>query len=435
MESRRRSSWSRIGVATVAAACAAVSWSAIALPAQAAPDGPGAPSAAARPADPAADGLTDAVVKALQRDLGLSESEAKARAAQQDEAIAIDGKVRGRLGSSFGGSYFDPASGKLVVGVTSEDGAARAAELGAQPKVVGRSYAELESVVAELDSSTGKVPAKRGTRTVGGKPQDTVEGVAGWRIDPKTNQVAVSVVKGRFSEKAQANLARFGDAVRVEYLPAVPTTTANFIDGGDLINYSSCSAGFNLRNPSTGKGYLLTAGHCVSLNQTVTGQGGVTFGIVRSRWFPSYDDALIEATNPSYWIQGPWIDTNPSNGGFINVSGYTDAPVGTYVCKSGIKTKLTCGFITAKDETVLFDGVNTVYGLTRHSACVEKGDSGGANYAPGSPNRAEGVTSGAVLYGASLRCGSAVGQPTISWYFPIADSLAYFSGAFGVSLW
>ena len=50
--------------------------------------------------------------------------------------------------------------------------------------------------------------------------------------------------------------------------------------------------------------------------------------------------ALAGARNDSagYWIQGPWVDYNPSNGGVITTSSYTDAPVGTTVCKAGITT-------------------------------------------------------------------------------------------------
>jgi streptogrisin C len=260
----------------------------------------------------------------------------------------------------------------------------------------------------------------------------------GWHVDPALNSVVVSAVKDRPSRAALENLAKYGNAIRFEYLQVAPTQAANFMDGGDIINLPGggyCSAGFNLRNPSTGQGYLLIAGHCVQAGQTVTGQGGFTFGVVQQSFFPTYDDAIIKATNAGYWIQGHWVDINPPNGGFITISGYTDAPVGTTVCKSGMKTKLTCGTITAKHETVNFGGSNTVYDETRHSACVEKGDSGGSNYVPGSPNTAEGVTSGAVLYGATLRCGAAVGQPTISWYFPFRNSISYYGPAYGVSLW
>ena len=50
---------------------------------------------------------------------------------------------------------------------------------------------------------------------------------------------------------------------------------------------------------------------------------------------------------------------------------------------------------------------------------------------------AEGVTSGAQLWtkDGALRCGQAVGQPNVSWYFPIADSLAYYGPKYGVSVW
>jgi streptogrisin C len=126
------------------------------------------------------------------------------------------------------------------------------------------------------------------------------------------------------------------------------------------------------------------------------------------------------------------VDYNPSNGGFINVSGYSDSPVGTVVCKSGITTKWTCGYITAKDETVTYPQ-GTVYGLTRHSACVEPGDSGGANVAALSVWSPEGVTSGASLL--FNNCLSKFGLTNVSWYFPIADSLAYYGAVYGVTTW
>ena len=159
-------------------------------------------------------------------------------------------------------------------------------------------------------------------------------------------------------------------------------------------------------------------------------------------WFPSFDDAIVRNQNTAFWIQGPWVDTNPSNGGIITTSGSTDGPVGTVVCKSGITTKWTCGQITAKNQTVTYTGGNTVSGLTRHNACVEPGDSGGANVSvSGATRRAEGVTSGASLidWGGAKRCIGAIfgwlGFQSTSWYFPIADSLAYYGPGYGVTTW
>ena len=37
-------------------------------------------------------------------------------------------------------------------------------------------------------------------------------------------------------------------------------------------------------------------------------------------WFPTFDDAITRKTN-GFWIQGPWVDSNPSNGAFISSTG------------------------------------------------------------------------------------------------------------------
>ena len=37
--------------------------------------------------------------------------------------------------------------------------------------------------------------------------------------------------------------------------------------------------------------------------------------------------------------------------------------------------------------------------------------------------------------GSRYRCRSAFGYSNISWYFPIADSLAYYGPKYGVTLW
>lgn len=372
----------------------------------------------------------DEVLAAMRRDLGLSATQAKTLRTQQAAAVKLDADLKASLGSSFGGSWFDAKTGKLVVNVTDAARVAEVKKAGARAVVVKHSEADLDAVQAELDSLSGK--ASGPGRAEAGK--SSLTGVAGWHVDPKTNSVVVTTIKGQQRAASLGSLAKFGDAVTYEETDQAPQRTFDYMDGGDAINFSSCSAGFNLRNNTTGQGYLLTAGHCTSTGQANYGQGGYYFGPTVSSWFPGYDDALIRNDNAGHWVQGPWVDYNPSNGGFINVSGYSDSPVGTVVCKAGITTLWTCGYITAKDETVQYDGVaSPVYGLTRHSACVEPGDSGGANVAALSVWSPEGVTSGAqLIFG---RCLSTWGFTNVSWYFPIADSLSYYSWAYGVSVW
>lgn len=384
----------------------------------------------------AADGLSAEVLAAMQRDLGLTADQARLRTAQQANAIKLDRILRDRLGTAFGGSWFDSGSGELVVAVADARRVAEVAAAGASARVVKHSHAALKAIKAELDTKAGKqATAGPAARTTGGQRQTAMDGLTGWYVDTTTNSVVVSVHTAAPRPAALDGLARYGDAVRVDYTDVEPTTTDPFLDGGDQIFYPNggwCSAGFNLRD-AYGHGYQLIAGHCGSGG--VSGHDGNSIGPVLEAWFPIYDDAIIRVDNPGSWIQGPWVDLDPSQGtSIVLIDSWSDAPVGTSMCKSGVTTKLTCGTITAKDETVIYSGARIVYGLTRHDACVEPGDSGGSNFTGSS---AEGMTSGAQLYwdGFRYRCGEVFGQPTVSWYYPIADSLPYYGAVYGVSLW
>lgn len=389
---------------------------------------PGNTAAAAGPdrSHEYAEDVPAAVLTALVRDLGLTEKQARQRLAEQERAVAIDTELRAELGADHAGSWLDATTGRLTVAVTRADRASRVVAAGVDVRVVRHGAAALAAISADLGGHRGHrgKRGKRGATSVGAP-----DGIVSWYTDPARDRVVVTV-RTDASQTTLNRLTAYGDAVVVERATTLPTTTWQYLDGGDAINGGSCSNGFNIVNPTTGVRYLITAGHCVIAGSTVTGQDGSAIGPVVERWFPSVDDALVRVTNTAQWVQGPWVDTNPSNGGAITINGYSDGPVGAAVCKSGVKTRLTCGVITGKDESALFDGANWVYGLTRFDACVEKGDSGGAVYQTGSQNRAEGVVSGATLNAG--RCLEKVGQRNVSWYFPIADSLAYYGPRYGV---
>jgi streptogrisin C len=396
-------------------------------------------AASASPPDDRQDSVDD-IYAALERDLGLTREQAEQHGVRQEKAVKLDRQLKRELGNAYAGAHYEPRSGRLVVNVTTVGARDKAKTTGADARLVKHSLRQLNAIKNKLDDAARASTSSTEDRQVG---QSRDIGLSAWTVDPVTNSVLVTVTAEQ-AEAAKEMLAEYGDAVTIEETKAAPQTAADFMDGGDAINGASCSAGFNLRNPSTGAGYLLTAGHCVSAGSTLTGQGGVTFGTVLESWFPGVDDAIARNQNTPYWIQGPWVDTNPSNGGIVTTSGLTDGPVGTVVCKSGVTTLWTCGQITAKDETVTYPGAQTVYGLTRHNACVEPGDSGGANISvAGSTRRAEGVTSGASLidWGGRKRCIAAIwgwlGFQNVSWYFPIADSLAYYGASwkYGVTTW
>ncbi|MEO6088217.1 MAG: S1 family peptidase, partial [Umezawaea sp.] len=140
---------------------------------------PGTAAASApEAADPTA-GLPGEVVAAYQRDLGLDAGQVKARVESERTAAATQRTVREFIGSSFGGAWFDSASGKLVVGVTDEAKARVVRALGAEPKVVAHAASTLADTKDKIDQA-GRAPGA----------------VTGWYVDDRANAVVVTVRRG-----------------------------------------------------------------------------------------------------------------------------------------------------------------------------------------------------------------------------------------------
>jgi streptogrisin C len=354
------------------------------------------------------------VLQAMQRDLGLSPDQAQAQLAAQGTARRLDTQLTAQLGADFAGDWYDQRSGKLVVAVTSAKRVAEVRAAGAEARLVAHGKATLDGIMAELDKLAATDKA-------------AVSNLTAWHVDPETNAVVVTVLAGKQAGRALAGLARYGNAVRVERESTTASVTADYLDGGDP--YNGCSVGFNAFAGSTR--YFVTAGHCgVSGNQTY-GAGGNWIGPFVGSSFPGNDYALVRVDNTGYWIQGPWVDAY--NGGFYNVHAWywSAPPPGLTVCKSGRTTGLTCGIVRASSETVNTDR-GTVYELTRHTACVERGDSGGANISWDSAGNtyAEGVTSAANLL-ADGRCRSKAGSENSSWFQYVGEAIS----AYGISLY
>ena len=142
------------------------------------------------------------------------------------------------------GTYYDAASGRMIVNVTDATATAGVRAAGGTARLVTRSTAQLERLQARLDRA--------------------VTGTA-WSIDPIGNQVLVQVdptVTGRALADLRSGVAASAGAARIEYLPSKLTM---LISGGrrHLRQPVRCSLGFNVRSGSTY--YFLTAGHCTDL--------------------------------------------------------------------------------------------------------------------------------------------------------------------------
>jgi streptogrisin C len=366
------------------------------------------------------DTSTTALFAAMQRDLGLTREQAVRRFADEKAATDLAAALEPRLGAGFGGAWFDEATGRLAVAVTSTPAADEARNAGAVPRMVRHSLSELQAVKDELDDTQRAAP-------------DGMADAISWGVDPQQNALVVTVRAGRTVEPVTKLASRRGDMVRVEESDVVPRTTA-YLDGGDRMGVSpytshdDCSVGFNVYDSA--KSYVLTAGHCGDVGNKAYSSSQPIGHYVQS-WFPGDDDALVRFDYPAKWTQGPWVATYSADDSAYLVRGTIVNIVNGSACKSGMTTKITCGTIKRFGETVTYVGGDTVYGMTRHTACVKSGDSGGSNFtSPSGDGRvsALGVTSGsdAHLVNGVERCQHELGKTNSSWFQPIAESLSFY---------
>ncbi len=325
------------------------------------------PAAAATPAVAA---IPAAKLTALQRDLGLTASGIVARLAAEADAAATRSALRGALGPSFAGAWFDSAAGRLVVATTDAAQTGAIMATGARPVVVEQGLAALDAIKDTLDAHAAAVP----------------DSVTGWYVDPATNSVVMSATDPAAARAfaAAAGVTRF----RVEHVARAPRPLLDLI-GGEAI-YSAddarCSLGFNATSGDTT--YVITAGHCTQSGGIWSGVTHAPIGPVATSSYPGDDYGLIRVEQPS------WIPTGLYNGQGQQpdeITGSVEAPVGASVCHSGSTTGYECGEVMALDQTVNYGDGDVVSGLTHTSACAEPGDSGGP-FVSGS--QAQGVLSG-----------------------------------------
>ncbi|HWM04045.1 MAG TPA: S1 family peptidase [Actinophytocola sp.] len=336
------------------------------------------------------------VVAAMQRDLGLTEDQARTRLRQESTAIKVDAAARRAAGAAYGGSWFDAERGALVVGLTTSDRAAAVRATGAEVATVEHTQAELDAVKARLDAV--RAPAD----------------VAGWRVDPRSGSVVVTVRQGSdvgAEVDGFLDVARKAGPVTVEETDELPRPFAAGTVGGDpyYINGNvRCSIGFSVH------GGFVSAGHCGGVGASVAGWDGSAMGNFAGSSFPDNDYAFIRIGHG--WWTAPVVlgwGTVPDQ----LVRGSGEAPVGASICRSGSTTHWHCGTVLAKNETVNY-AQGAVHQMTKTSVCAEPGDSGGSFI---SGDQAQGVTSGG--WG---NCGS--GGET--WFQPVNEILA----VYGLSL-
>ncbi|MEU7365440.1 S1 family peptidase [Streptomyces hygroscopicus] len=313
------------------------------------------------------------MLASMQRDLGLTADEARARISNEYRAGAAEPGLRKTLGGAYAGAWVSGNTAELTVATTDAEQSATITAGGAKAAVVKHSLNALTEAKRALDSAAAERPP-------------TAEAASAWYVDVKTNSV---VVQSARPDEAAAFVAASGadrQVVRVVESPERPGPLYD-LRGGEayyINDASRCSIGFSVAQGDR-KGFV-TAGHCGDPGDTTTGSNRVAQGTFQGSSFPGNDYAWVSAN--ADWTPRPWV-VGPE-GSDVTVDGSQEAPVGSSVCRSGSTTGWHCGTIQQHDTSVQYPQ-GTVSGVTRTNVCAEPGDSGGAFI---SGSEAQGVTSG-----------------------------------------
>ncbi|NYD48711.1 streptogrisin C [Actinomadura luteofluorescens] len=345
---------------------------AVAQPGPAGPARPAPRTAAPYSAATAAD-VPPAMLKAMRRDLGLTEAQAKKALVNQFDSGVTAGKLRLRLGGDFAGSWVSGRTAETLHVATTDP--ARTAEIsaqGARATVVGRSLADLTAAKAKLDRAAAREAPSHSPV---------------WYVDVQANRIVV-LSSAPAEARAFAKAAGVDAAEVTVKRSAIRPRTYYDLRGGDAyyMNGSGrCSIGFSVRRGGT-PGFI-TAGHCGQPGTTTSGYNQVQQGSFQGSSFPGNDYAWV-ATN------GNWSPVARVNGyGSVQdpaVSGSTVAQTGSPVCRSGSTTGWHCGTVQQLNTSVTYPQ-GTVSGVTQTNVCAEPGDSGGSFI---SGSQAQGTTSG-----------------------------------------
>ncbi|GGI96956.1 S1 family peptidase [Streptomyces brasiliensis] len=302
------------------------------------------------------------------------------------DASDLATRLRGVLGETFAGSYYDSGKRQLVVNVADGDTGliAQAEKAGAVVRQVANSTAELKSAARTLKAGA------------------TIPGTS-WAVDPRTDKILVtadSTVTGAKWDRLQSTVRSLGPGTATVRKSA--GTFKTFVSGGDAIfsqvqgGTVRCSLGFNV-TASDGSPAFLTAGHCgVAAKQWSDSETGQPIATVDRATFPGEGDfSLVKYDDPA--TQAP-SEVNVGNGRTVQINQAADATVGETVFRMGSTTGLHDGTVTGLDATVNFqsetdpNGVDTVTGLIQTDVCAEPGDSGGSLFTQ--DGSALGLTSG-----------------------------------------
>ncbi|MDK1347864.1 alpha-lytic protease prodomain-containing protein [Streptomyces sp. 378] len=319
-----------------------------------------------------ADRPSTPVLRAMERDLGLTPAQASRRLVNEAEAGARAGRLRIALGERFAGAWLrGTTSQELVVATTDAADVAAIKAQGAKATVVKKPLRDLRAVKQKLDAASARVSTRQTPL---------------WYVDIPANRVVVEAgtkaAAAAFVKAAGLDASSVGVKVtanRPRLLEDIVGAAAYHIDGT-----ARCSIGFSVTKGEQ-EGFA-SAGHCGKPGAKTTGHNNAEQGTFQASTFPGKDMSWV-AVNDA-WKVTP--NVKGEGGQAVQITGSVQALVGAAVCRSGSTTGWHCGTVEQHDTSVSY-AEGKVDGLTQTTVCAEPGDSGGP-YVSGV--QAQGVTSG-----------------------------------------
>ncbi|MGW3991533.1 alpha-lytic protease prodomain-containing protein [Streptomyces sp. NPDC004830] len=319
-----------------------------------------------------ADRPSAGLLRAMERDLGLTPEEASRRLVNEAEAGTRAGLLRNALGERFAGAWLRGATSQELVVATTDAADVSAIEAqGAEAAVVKQPLRDLRAAKERLDAAAARV----------GTAHTPL-----WYVDVPANRVVVQATSrsaaAAFLEAAGLDAGNVGVKVaahRPRLLEDITGGDAYYIDGT-----ARCSVGFSVTKGEQ-QGFA-SAGHCGKAGAKTTGHNQAEQGTFQASTFPGKDMSWVAVNDQ--WTVTP--NVKGEGGQDLQITGSVQALVGAAVCRSGSTTGWHCGKVEQHDTSVSY-AEGRVDGLTQTTVCAEPGDSGGP-YVSGA--QAQGVTSG-----------------------------------------
>ncbi len=365
-------------------------------------------SVSAKPA-PSGETLLELEVASLTRQ-GISRARAYKAIAVQGAVARVDlvAKEEAALGAAYAGAWFEPATAKVHLGVTSGASRRRAAAIAARAGLasdvvespVRSTWAGLRTAQARWNRRLASLPAKAHATTALNSQSNAVMVKLGPSV-PRAERAALERVASRARVNVDVGVEQYGgsrDTVSTSCNRFESSKTAYCnpsLTSGVLINGPArCTAGpMAIPRASKNETYVLTAGHCL------------TKGGIGSKWFAlnragtkieigaavegfdgtKADVGAIKIENagwktaaekdPLLAVAAQWLEIHEIS---YPVEGERQAMIGEAICLEGSTTGQSCGTVMATGVTADFGAegvvqqVNEVLGLGG-----EPGDSGG----------------------------------------------------------